>query len=239
MSELSVIWHALRQRFRPMDSPNADDTAAHALASQNRSLSTGRPRPYILFLPTELLSMIFKHVHFQHLDTFDFFMTLREGKNISRSEVYWTEEMLNKFYPEGPEWTKHDDIRARNIFPYNLAAVCPKFRAILSTVPQYWTRLVIDIGRDATPLSEVRSYLEWSKALPLEVTVLRRDGYAGTDALEANRVAAVSRLLAPHFHRFKALEFRVLDPASLPTMGVEFQGTAPLLKQVKFTSVVD
>ncbi|KII95309.1 hypothetical protein PLICRDRAFT_34151 [Plicaturopsis crispa FD-325 SS-3] len=226
-----------------------------ALVHQPRSFSAlaARPRPSILFLPTELLVTIFEHVHFEYLDT-SMFINIMAFKHSPdedsdsedeeppkpREPVYWTEEEFNNYFPEGPEWSKeYFDVGAWGLFPYNLAAICPRWRSILSAVPKYWTRLVIDIGRDVTPLSNVRSYLAWSEDLPLEVMVLRRDGYECTDALEATRVAAVTQLLAPHFHRFKTLEIRVLDSMSLPTLGTDFYGVAGRLTKINFTSVRD
>ncbi|KII95305.1 hypothetical protein PLICRDRAFT_86700 [Plicaturopsis crispa FD-325 SS-3] len=236
-----------------MSSSKADEM--HALVHQPHSFSAGRPRPSILFLPTELLAMIFEHVHFEYLDTWMFIsiMAMRHSPDEDsdsedeepeppkpRELIYWTDEEFNDYFPEGPEWSKENvDVGAWDLFPYNLAAICPRWRSILSAVPKYWTRLVIDIGRDATPLPDVRSYLAWSEDLPLEVTVLRRDGYEGTDALEATRVAAVTQLLAPHFHRFKTLEIRVLDSMSLPTLGTDLHGTAGRLTKINFTSVRD
>ncbi|KII90123.1 hypothetical protein PLICRDRAFT_91225 [Plicaturopsis crispa FD-325 SS-3] len=214
-----------------MDVDNAPDL--HVPSNWDRPAAAS-PRPSILSLPTELLVMIFHHVYFQSLDTLDFFLPLR-----NEFESYWTAAMFNAFYPEGAKWAFEADLGSRRFFPYNIAAVCPRWRSILSAVPKYWTRLVMHVGHDATSIADVQSYLAWSEDLPITVAILRREGYETPDPMEAFRVASVTRLLAPHFHRFKSLDIRVVDSMSLPTLGTDICGVAPLLTSLQLTSTMD
>ncbi|KAH7887433.1 hypothetical protein F5I97DRAFT_1779895, partial [Phlebopus sp. FC_14] len=57
-------------------------------------------------------------------------------------------------------------------FPYNLAFVSPRWRAIMSMVPQFWTRLVVALDPHSSTLTEFPSHVQWSRDLPLDVHIV-------------------------------------------------------------------
>ncbi|TFK37414.1 hypothetical protein BDQ12DRAFT_159634 [Crucibulum laeve] len=109
--------------------------------------------------------------------------------------------------------------QSRTVFPYNLAYVCQQWRTILSVTPEYWTKLVIFVGPNATPLDDIRSFLEWSKGLSLEVFVTRDFSSSITsDPAEPERAWTVFDILLPHFPCFTTFSFNVIHSSSLPSV---------------------
>ncbi|KII92666.1 hypothetical protein PLICRDRAFT_37447 [Plicaturopsis crispa FD-325 SS-3] len=166
----------------------------------------------ITSLPTELLTMIFRYVYLQEP---------AYHSNIDRRR------------------RDRDKHVSHTFFPYCLSDVCPRWHCILGTVAEYWTKPVIDVGRDATPVAYARSNLDWSHDLPLAITVLRRDGYEGCDTLEIARVASIIRTIVPHLHRIWAIDVDVIDSVSLPCLATDFRGAATSLCRISFASTMD
>ncbi|KII95313.1 hypothetical protein PLICRDRAFT_34158 [Plicaturopsis crispa FD-325 SS-3] len=223
---------------------SSQTTSLHSKRSENVPVPRAAHTPAFahsrvsVLLPTELLAEIFRWAYFDALET----STARIMYDLSDdvdddaspppkgSEPYRFNRKL--------DW-EAANLRSWTVFPYSLAAVCPRWRAILSAVPEYWTRLVIDVGQHATPLSDVYSYLSWSEDLPIDVTILRREGCVGSDPLERARVAAAVRLLVPHLQRMKTFDIEVIDSVSLPSLGTDIRGFAPLLTRLGFVSTMD
>jgi len=110
----------------------------------------------------------------------------------------------------------------------------------MSTVPAFWTRIVILIDTNPTPLPAIQSYLEWSRDVPLHVAVMRKPGtLEDNDPGEKARVAAVMDLLGPHVHRWRSLLFDVIYSSSLPSLRRDFHGVASALKGLGLKCRVD
>ncbi|KAH9937334.1 uncharacterized protein B0H18DRAFT_970110 [Fomitopsis serialis] len=86
----------------------------------------------------------------------------------------------------------------------------------MSGVSRYWTRFVIWIGRDPTPLRRVQEYLDWSRGRPLHIYILRRFDL-----------------------RWRTLCMRLLQSSSLPRPRVDLVGRAKRLETLCLDSVVD
>ncbi|KAH7914480.1 hypothetical protein BJ138DRAFT_1000046, partial [Hygrophoropsis aurantiaca] len=116
--------------------------------------------------------------------------------------------------PSG-RWIPADPL-SPSYFPLALAQVCKTWRDVMASVPEFWTRLVIFVDDEPTPLDVVESWLEWSGDLPLEILVTRRlDRFKGDDPEEGERVEGVLDLLYDHIERCKRLCFDVLLSSSL------------------------
>ncbi|KII95514.1 hypothetical protein PLICRDRAFT_219081 [Plicaturopsis crispa FD-325 SS-3] len=185
------------------------------------------------YLPTEILAEIFKCAFFQSRTT------PMHYKRFGSYDPSTTQQEREKIYLKGTKW-KAVDLASHTVFPYSLSDVCPRWHEILGTVPEYWTRLVINVGSDATPLQYVTSYLKWSRDLGIDVTILRRDGYERSDTiLERARVAAVASLLNPHLHRILTLNVEVIDSMALPSLGIDICGTADWMQRMTLSSKID
>lgn len=175
-------------------------------------------------LPTELLEIIFKFVYM-------------------KSRVPTDEECyrhLPGYSPDGPYetmWDTHQNLLSPSLFPYALASVCTTWRDVLSTIPVFWTRVVILIDTNPTVLPAIQSYFKWTHNLPLDVAVMRRSGAFDPD--ENARVLAVIDLLGPHVHRCRSLQFDVIYSSSLPSLRRDFHGVAPELDKLVLKCRVD
>jgi hypothetical protein len=133
------------------------------------------------------------------------------------------------------------------LFPFALAAVTPRWRAVLSTVPEYWTRPVFFLdGPNYTPLAEVLEVLWFSRNLPIEVYITRRtfpededgDAVEGGEE-EAERMRDVMDALKPHLPRCQHIFIHTLHSSSLPSLRHDFSGHCPFLTQLKLESEFD
>ncbi|KAG5645120.1 hypothetical protein DXG03_006837, partial [Asterophora parasitica] len=132
-----------------------------------------------------------------------------------------------------------EDIQSPSLFPYALSAVCVTWRHLMSTIPIFWMNLVIFVGKDETPFSDVRQYLEWSRELFITVYVTRRHyeilpENLTHDSHEYKYARALIPLLQPHFHRMRVLSFDLLQSSSLPRLYQDFHGNASRLERLRF-----
>ena len=184
------------------------ECAAGVFSSTYFSRRTHIPTITIHDLPAEILLLIFKYV--------DKTVTRKRGKKISTRPA------------------EESDLLSPSLFPYALAAVCSTWRDVMSLVPAFWTRVVILVDSNPTTLSAVELQLQWSRALPLDITVTRRErSYTMDDLYEGKRVKAVMKLIGPHLPRCLSLRFDVIYSSSLPSLLKDFHGTAPLLKHLE------
>jgi hypothetical protein len=121
------------------------------------------------------------------------------------------------------------------MFPYAIASICPIWRDITLSVPEFWERLVILIDSPATPLSAIVSFLSWSRHTPLDVTITRR--WDSEDPMngqpELTQIIAIMNILGPHLHRIHDLRFDVTFSSSLPSFPSDFRGSATILERLE------
>ncbi|KII95540.1 hypothetical protein PLICRDRAFT_219964 [Plicaturopsis crispa FD-325 SS-3] len=210
-----------------MDSPRvlaADPRPASQDAPSYTSTRavTSRIRTGINHLPNELLSLILAHLY-----------------DNSRKHDWIELISRDEGEPVSSEWDESDDLRAPSLFPYAPWAVSRRWRSAMVIVPMFWTRLVLRVGKSATPLEDVAAQLTRSADLLLEVNVVRWDYDDGvSEDVEGQQVAAVMALVKPHLHRAQRLRFDVFAGASLPSLCGDFEGTAEHLVSLKLDSRV-
>lgn len=177
-------------------------------------------------LPVELLLAIFKAIHDEDMqmnDPADGFSVEEEYSDQSlHASTFWTE----------------DDLHNPTLFPMTIAFVCRHWRDVLAKSPEYWNKVVFEVGRDPTPLLDAFS---WSNDQLLDVLVWNRtpDLTAAGKALENERVSAITKSLTPHFHRCCRISYEVAYASSLPSIVTIFRTTPYILKQFVFEARVD
>ena len=178
-------------------------------------------------LPVELLLTIFKLIY----DDDD-------------TEVY---NLGDDFFAEGGylEPSLHasmcqieDDLHNPTLFPMTIAFVCLHWRDILAKSPEYWNKVVFEVGRDPTPLLDAFS---WSNDQLLDVLVWNRipDLTPAGKALENERVSAITQSLTPHFHRCCRIRYEVTYSSSLPSIATIFRTKPYILRQFVLEPRVD
>ena len=131
-----------------------------------------------------------------------------------------------------------DDLHNPTLFPMTIAFVCHYWRDILAKSPEYWNKVVFEVGRDPTPLLDAFS---WSNDQLLDVLVWNRipDLTAAGKALENERVSAITQSLAPHVHRCCRIRYEVTYSSSLPPIATIFRTKPYILRQFVLESRVD
>ena len=135
-------------------------------------------------------------------------------------------------------------------FPlHTVSSVCRLWRDVARNLPEYWSRLVIFIDENFTPLSEVQKQIELSGHVPLDIFVAHRDFDTDDDdddedlqeeaERENSRVEAVMKLLAPLIPRCRCFVFDVKYSSSLPYISQDFRGHAPDLRVLKLQCMID
>jgi hypothetical protein len=125
------------------------------------------------------------------------------------------------------------DYPSSTLFPHALAMVCSAWREMLSSVPSFWTRVVIAIDGNATPHSLIKGSFEWSRPLPIDVLISPYWSTCDENPGEDHRVEAVMRYLVPELHRCRSIRFNTVQVSSLPPLQA-FSGQAPLLRGLEF-----
>jgi len=98
--------------------------------------------------------------------------------------------------------------------------------------------VVFEVGRDPTPLLDAFS---WSKSQLLDVLIWSRtpDLTTAGKTLENERVSAITKSLAPHFHRCCRIRYKVTYASSLPPIETIFRTRPSVLKRFVFEPYVD
>ncbi|GLB45683.1 hypothetical protein LshimejAT787_2600160 [Lyophyllum shimeji] len=138
-------------------------------------------------------------------------------------------------------WCPVDDLLSEDVFPHAPAAVCMSWRSILSTVPVFWTRVVMFTEAPGCySLSYLNSQLEWSRNLPLDVFVVTRDRgeSAVTPDAERARIREIMTTLAPHVQRFQSLCYELKFTSSLPRLASDFPDVMPCLTDLTLNAKV-
>ncbi|KAH9924552.1 uncharacterized protein B0H18DRAFT_1011687 [Fomitopsis serialis] len=136
-------------------------------------------------------------------------------------------------------WSSHDTTSCEHPFPECLASVSPLWRDAMSSISMFWTHIVIWIGRNPTPPSRIREYLEWSRGRLLDIHIVRRFDLTLDDATEKAQVDAIMALLLPHMGRWRVLGMKVLHSRSLPCPRVDLVGYADNLIRLNLDFLLD
>jgi len=182
-------------------------------------------------LPSELLLLIFKFA----------FMLCCHGAG---NNFCWLDQLRDTLWgwehPYLTTWSKKEDLCSPTLFPYPYACVSRLWRALIATIPIFWTRVVALVDSRPTTISRVQKQLELSRDLPLDVTVLRSPGsYEEDDPEESSRTRALIDVLKPHFKRCRTIHFNVMSIASLPSIVLDFCGTVSQLVDLQLRCRVD
>ncbi|KAF8838462.1 hypothetical protein BDN67DRAFT_90908 [Paxillus ammoniavirescens] len=176
-------------------------------------------------LPTEVLVDIFKFAYQEH----------RTLSRCSRSHF----QGYNKLPSLKETWIYEEPLSA-TLFPFAVAAVCPRWCDVLAGVPECWTRLVILVDEDPTDPVTISSCLQWSGALPLSVTITRENLDPNqSDEQEPHRFRTIHDLLQPHISRTESLFVSVLHSGSLSDIFTDQGGPITKLKTLVLSNVLD
>ncbi|KAG2159504.1 uncharacterized protein EDB93DRAFT_1116023 [Suillus bovinus] len=196
----------------PTDEDYCPDESLFAIYHSTQAQScAAAPRNFIGALPIELLLAIFTHLY-------------RSSHRLTQTgEIWRLDEPLS------------------SLFPYAPAAVCSMWRLVLSSVPEFWTRVVIRVDSQHTQSQDIRHYFEWSRNLHLDVIITRhRDEFDGDDKREKSKVFKATRELVRHIERCRSIRFNVMYSSSLPSILHDFhRETAPHLLTLELKCKVD
>ncbi|KAF5368713.1 hypothetical protein D9615_010295 [Tricholomella constricta] len=116
-----------------------------------------------------------------------------------------------------------------SLFPYSVASVCSSWRDLISSVPAYWTRVVLFIDERPTTVYDTQLIFRSSRNLPIDVDIIRRTYVDQNDPNEGTRLKDILDVMRPHLYRCRSIRLDVLYSSSLPSIGY-FSCDAPLLK---------
>ncbi|CAA7266337.1 unnamed protein product [Cyclocybe aegerita] len=193
--------------------------------------SKSRLSSYIEELPVEILSHIFRLTHQTTLleDT--------ARRLASPGAVY---RRIGK-NDRGPQSPGVADLS----FPlYTIAAVCRQWRDIVSSLPEFATRVVLPIDRtDPTAkLDKIMEGLERANSLPLDILVFPKDTGARRKNdvdIEGTHTIQIMECLAPIVPQCRSFVFKVKYSSSLPLISQQFRGRAPHLRVLKLVCEED
>lgn len=187
------------------------------------SSASDKPRIAINDLPPDILLVIFREL----------LLTVRVPMLWGMFPVGWNDEHL-------VSWPSYDSSMPRHAFPESIASVCRHWREIMSTLSFFWTRLVIWVGQEPTPLSTIRDYLAWSQDGLLDIYILRTaDSSVERDPTEKTQVKDIMEMLVPHMKRWRLLCVKLLHSSSLPLPRIDIVGRANRLVKLKLHFVID
>ena len=114
-------------------------------------------------------------------------------------------------------------------FPYIPAAVCRTWRDIVQSTPKFWTRTVVfvDTKDPLAAMKSLRSFLQYSRDLPLVVAVVRKSYNITHDKEEGINVSLIMDVLLSNIHRFQDMYFHVNQSSSLPSILRFIQNNRP------------
>ncbi|KAF9464048.1 hypothetical protein BDZ94DRAFT_533745 [Collybia nuda] len=176
-------------------------------------------------LPNELLTIIFKLVH--QLEVFH-----KESINLRL-----TEDPYDKY------WFSCENLTSAARFPNSLAHVCSAWRTIMSSVPSFWTDIVVIVNTSSPvpfSLPDIQSVLEWTRDLPLNISVTRRIDSPPLDSFNERKILVpLINIFSPQIHRCQSFAFYATHSSALPLIGRDINGSAPLLRELKLECEVD
>jgi hypothetical protein len=172
--------------------------------------------------PVEVLERIFRHLHDLN--------RIEDSPQVALH--YWAQA------PEPailiPKWPRFSetDMAHLSVFPYCIAYVCSTWNEICLKIPEFWTRIFVDVGPQASSVLQLRRQLEATKdsGISLQLYISRRDGFSTTDTLECRRIAAFLRVLDHHFPRCTFIHIHTMHQSWFSLLRKSLVGSAPLLK---------
>ncbi|KZT67122.1 hypothetical protein DAEQUDRAFT_412644 [Daedalea quercina L-15889] len=180
-------------------------------------------------LPQDVLLAIFREL----------LLTVREpNAALEPLSVGWDDDHLRP-------WPTYKSMMPRLTFTETLGTVCRHWRGVMSLASLFWTRLVIWVGKNATPLSQIREYLAWSRARLIDIYILQtsrmRLGWRPPEdeAQVKAHVKAALETLSPHMKRWRTLRIEVLHSSSLPRIRADLVGHADMLSTLDFEFTTD
>lgn len=186
-------------------------------------------------LPPEILSLIFTLVYLQNQHSY-----------VSYAEIVKADAAGMPFPTSSNIWAP-EDVLSPSLFPFALAAVCTTWRDTMSSLPEFWTRLVMFANTPTTfpSLSDLRTFaglkqqLEWSSNLPLDVFITRLpdEGLDTTAEDEGYILRKAMDVLKPHVGRCKTINYNVVHSSSLPSIMTDLNHPTPLLSELRLNSV--
>ncbi len=194
-------------------------------------------------LPTELLGIIFNHVHDDtrsSAEDFDASLALPFYDSPSTDSTLADAGMRATVNDQRQELINF--ARCPEFFPYNCARVCTKWRDILSSYPAFWTRLVFFIDSQPTSLSDAEERLRWSRNLPIDVIITYRLELPNSSNKEQRLwIGSLMDVLLPHIGRCRMLHVDAFSSSSLPSFqfqaGVHYR--APFLTDLSLSCEQD
>ncbi|GBE87981.1 predicted protein [Sparassis crispa] len=221
-----------------MEELEAQSTALTVVTSSDQDCATPSLSPpdsktlrTINDLPVEILIQIFEH------------SVLFTCKHDDHRLAYWDEVdrmTRQRWMVPRNVYTRRDesaDPRSPSLFPDALAAVCCLWRDALTLVSLFWTRIVVFVDDDPTPLSRLRTRLELSHEHPLDIIITRHlCSVTDSDPLEKRRVTDAMQVLYQHIARWRSLRINVLHTVSIPAPNIQMQGRAASLINLRLQS---
>jgi len=194
-----------------------DVTVIKFTMKTTKNLAVHLRKAPIIALPPELLSIIFKFVHYSttpiqlEKDIIPTWMRMEGPEGFNQSVT----ALVHPTIPEEP------NLKSPSLFPYSLAAVCSFWRDILCSHPAFWTLVVLFVDSKPTPLVDASLFLEWSRKHLIDVFITRRDGLRPTfypDRHERCQIDAFLHMLKPHLDRCRSLHIDTHLSSSFPVI---------------------
>ncbi|CAA7270679.1 unnamed protein product [Cyclocybe aegerita] len=213
---------------------NATDTS-----NPPNSRVSMREITFVHDLAPELLSIIFSFLHDDQTALADIV-----DASLSKEGVVNEEGALERNTLARERRALYRRWISPTFFPYSCAAVCQRWKAILSGHPQFWTRIIVFVDTLQSSPEEFANYLTWSGGLPIDVCITRRPQYLYLDVHSGNQdhvdgrerasIRTFAKMLQPHLPRCRSLHIDVASSSSLPFLGLDFRGSAQRMTSLTF-----
>ncbi|KAF9038054.1 hypothetical protein BJ165DRAFT_418764 [Panaeolus papilionaceus] len=199
------------------------------------TLSGLNSHPTIRSLPTEVLMIIFKYLsgsNPKHLPAEHFAHQRKRTRSNGMESAPIQCDCKYTWLRPAVHW---------RLFPHSQARVCTRWRAILSSSPTIWTRVVVSrVSGDWTHPHELEEYLRWTKGHPIEVYIgnernqrAELNGFGPNTVSERDMVAQYTALLRPHLWRCTVIDYHVQYSTSLPSLIHDLTGISEHLESLR------
>ncbi|KAF9456182.1 hypothetical protein BDZ94DRAFT_436756 [Collybia nuda] len=134
-------------------------------------------------------------------------------------------------------WDQGEDLLASSVFPYAITLVCKRWNILIRSDPTFWTRIVIILDEDPTPLLKIQSQIGLSGELPLDFHVLRRQ--KERDSREYAQSRLIIDFLHSYLYRCRVVVFDLTHNSSLPSITRDLRREAPHLVKLQLRCQID